>query len=122
MTRRTCATLSRRAVYWLRRGRSVVLDATYGRPEQRRAVRQLARRMGIRLVILSCRASDDVLRRRLAASEHAPAGPSDARLELWPELRSAFVEPTELPETFTISTARPLRKAVAEAMRIVGAP
>jgi uncharacterized protein len=120
MTRRTYASLSRRAAYWLRGGHSVVLDATYGRPEQRAAVRQLARRMGAGFVALFCRASDDVLRRRLAAREHESAGVSDARLELWPELRAAFVDPRDdMPEVSTISTSGPLRETVAQAMNVI---
>jgi predicted kinase len=120
MTRRTYASLSRRAAYWLRGGHSVVLDATYGRPEQRAAVRQLARRMGAGFVALFCRASDDVLRRRLAAREHESAGVSDARLELWPELRAAFVDPRDdMPEVSTISTSGSLRKTVAQAMNVI---
>lgn len=46
MTRRTYAILRRQAARWLRRGQSIVLDATYGQQAERAAVRQLARRTG----------------------------------------------------------------------------
>ena len=119
MTRRTYAALVRRAGRWLRRGRPVVLDATYGSPEQRAAVRRLASRTGAHLVVFVCRAKDSVLRRRLAAREIDGAGVSDARVELWPELRAAFIEPTELPEVASVSTAGPPGTAVAQAMAVL---
>src|SRR5579859_5810041 len=43
-SRRTYAMLRKQAARWLRRGQSVVLDATYGQPSERAALRQLARR------------------------------------------------------------------------------
>ena len=67
MSRRTYAMLRRQAARWLRRGRSLVLDATYSQPAERAAVRQLARRTGARLVVLVCRADESVLQARLAA-------------------------------------------------------
>ena len=93
MTHRTYGALRRRAGRWLRQGRSVVLDATYGQPAERIAVRRLAERCGARLVILYCQADDATLRARLAAREHEPFTVSDARLPLWAALRASFVPP-----------------------------
>lgn len=115
MTQRTYAALADRARRWLRRDRSVVLDATYGRPEHRAAVQRVADRADARLVVLVCRAGDSVLKRRLVDREAAGSGASDARLELWPELRAAFVEPQELP-AITISTTGPLEKSLEHAI------
>jgi uncharacterized protein len=95
MTRRTYTALRRQASLWLRRGRSVVLDATYGSPEQRRGVQRLADRLGAHLMVLLCHADDATLCARLASRAREPGVVSDARLELWSELRGAFVEPEE---------------------------
>ena len=67
MSRRVHAVLRRKAARWPRRGQSIVLDATYGQPAERAAVRQLARRRGARLQVILCRADESVLRARLAA-------------------------------------------------------
>jgi hypothetical protein len=32
----------------------------------------------------------------------------DARVEIWPALRAAFIEPTELPEAMHVDTSQPL--------------
>ena len=53
MSRRTYAILRRKAARWLRRGQSVVLDATYGQPSERAALRQLARHTGARLYVIT---------------------------------------------------------------------
>src|SRR5437868_14621783 len=99
MSQRTYGLLRRTAAMWLRRGQSVVLDATYGKPAERAAVRQLARRSGARLIVIVCRADEAVLKDRLAEREGGHIRTfSDARLELWPALRAAFVEPRDMPE------------------------
>jgi uncharacterized protein len=107
MSRRTYAILRRKAARWLRRGQSVVLDATYGQPSERAALRQLARHTGARLYVITCRANDAVLQSRLAARMTDSHSTSDARPELWPMLRSAFVEPTDTPVAFEADTTRP---------------
>ncbi len=117
MTRRTYAALRRRAARWLRRGRSVVLDATFGQPQERAAVRRLAARANARLVVLHCRADEATLRDRLAArSDRAKTGASDARLELWPALKAAFSEPTELAGVQTLDTCKPSEETLADAL------
>ncbi len=107
MTRRTYATLRRRAAGWLRRGQSVVLDATYGALAERAAVRRLAARLRARLVVLLCQADEATLLARLAARAADPHAASDARLALWPRLRAAFTEPAELPGVVAIDTTAP---------------
>jgi predicted kinase len=119
MTRRTYAALSQRAGRWLRRGHSVVLDATYGSPEERAAVRRLAARTGARLVTFVCQADEDVLVQRLARREidrTDRADASDARLGLWSRLRAAFIEPTEMSGMISVSTGDSPGAAVARAM------
>ena len=122
MTRRTYATLLQRAGRWLRRGRPVVLDATFGRPPQRAALQRLARRCRARLVVLVCRADEALIRARLAARASDPAGAagaSDARVELWPALRAAFAAPAELRGTTVLDTSAPPGETVRRAVDAV---
>jgi uncharacterized protein len=119
MTRRTYATLLARAGGWLRRGRPVVLDATFGRPAQRAALQRLARRCRARLVVLVCRADEALLRARLAARASEPDGTSDARLELWPALRAAYAAPAEVPGHVLLDTGAPPEETVRRAVDAV---
>jgi predicted kinase len=116
MTMRTYAVLRRRAARWLRRGQSVVLDATYGQPTERAALRRLARSSGSYLVVLVCQADEAVLRARLAARAHDATSASDARPALWPALRAAFAEPTELPEAVPVDTGQTLAASAGHAL------
>jgi uncharacterized protein len=121
MSRRTYAALRRGTARWLRRGQSVVVDATFGEPTERAALRQLVRRLGAQFAVLVCRADDAVLRERLVARARDTRTASDARLEIWPELRGAFTEPVELAEARAIdATARP-DAMLSEALGIVRA-
>jgi aminoglycoside phosphotransferase family enzyme/predicted kinase len=122
MTHRTYGALRRRAGRWLRQGRSVVLDATYGQPAERVAVRRLAERCGARLVILYCQADDATLRARLAAREHDPFTVSDARLPLWAALRASFVPPVAAPELLALDMAGPFDAALDRALGALGVP
>lgn len=119
MTRRTYATLLRRAGRWLRRGYPVVVDATFGDPAQRTALRRLAARLGARRVVIVCRADEETAKRRLVQREQRPDSTSDARLELWPALLAAFVPPDEMPEAVIVDGTGPLEETVQAAMTAV---
>jgi uncharacterized protein len=93
MTQRTYAALRRHAARWVRLGRSVVLDATFASPNERMLVRKLAQRLDVPLRALLCWADDATLKARLTGRASEPGVVSDARLELWPELRAAFKDP-----------------------------
>ena len=81
-TERTYASLRRHAARWLRRGRAVVLDATFGSPRERMLVRRLADRLRVPMRVLLCSADDAILKSRLAARASERGVVSDARLEL----------------------------------------
>jgi hypothetical protein len=105
----------------LRRGRSVVLDATYGQPAERVALRRLAARYGARPVLLHCQADEATLRARLAAREDDPTTISDARLPLWPALRAAFAPP-DPREVVALDRAGPFDAALGCALAALGVP
>ncbi len=116
-TQQTYAVMRRRAARWLKRGRSVVLDATYGLPAERAALRLLGRRSGAHLIVFVCTADESVLRSRLANRSQGDAfSASDARLEIWPALRRAYREPTDLPEAIAIDTTQSVTRTVESAL------
>jgi uncharacterized protein len=111
-SRRTYATMRRRAARWLRRGRSVVLDATFGSPAERAALGALARRLGATLLVVECRADEAELRRRLLGREWEGTTASDARSEIWSELRAAYAEPRELADVLRVDATAALEQQV----------
>lgn len=73
-------------------GLTVIVDATFGRREERARFSELAGRLGVRLHLVRCHAESDVLRRRVRA-RHARAGDaSEADLDVL-EWQQAHAEP-----------------------------
>jgi predicted kinase len=118
-SQRTYAVLRRQAMGWLRQGQSVVLDATYGQPHERVALRRLAQQAGVPLVVLVCQADEATLRARLAARPSDSLTTSDARLSLWPALRAAYVEPCEWSEAVGLDTTRPPDVSLTDALSVI---
>jgi uncharacterized protein len=121
MSRRTYAGLRRQAARWLRRGQSVVLDGTYGRPSERTALRQLARRNRAHLLLVVCRTDEPILLTRLAARSQDPNTVSDARPELWAGLKRAFVEPADEGGATCVDTTKPPEYGVEQVIRALHA-
>jgi predicted kinase len=116
MTQRTYAALRRHAARWLRRGRAVVVDATFGSPNERAQIQRLARRLEVPLLVLLCRADDATLEARLAARASEPGVVSDARLDVWPELRAAFQPPDELEDVIHIDATQEPEETLEQAL------
>ena len=114
MTQRTYSNLRRQAARRLRRGQSVVLDATYSLPAERAAIRRLGRRTRARMYFVVCNAAESLLQARLAARVSDAASTSDARPELWPSLRSAYVPPRELPDARHVDASRGIDKLLEQ--------
>ncbi|MBV9597133.1 MAG: AAA family ATPase [Chloroflexi bacterium] len=119
MTQRTYASLRHQAARWLRRGRGVVLDATYGDPSERARVERLAERLGADLRVVLSQTDDATLRARLVRRATEQGVVSDARLELWPELRAAFTEPHEIAEVLSVNAARAPDETAEEAIALL---
>jgi hypothetical protein len=103
----------------LRRGRSVILDASFLRREQRRAAVRLAAEEGAQFVCLLFRASDDAVRGRLARRLREGGDPSDARWEIYVAQKRRFQRPGELPpdRLVTVEGERPLEREARAALR-----
>jgi uncharacterized protein len=71
-------------------GRSVIVDATFSRPEYRRELKRLARDRHIRLTFVECRAPIKVIKSRLRKREQHPSL-SQARLQDFKSFQRCFV-------------------------------
>ena len=121
MTRSTYAALRRDAARWLRRGRGVVVDATFGDPGERAHLQRLAHRLGADLRVVLCDADDTTLIARLERRATERGVVSDARIELWPELRAAFTPPDELPSVLRVDATRRMEETVEQALALLRA-
>jgi predicted kinase len=114
-SRRTYAQLRRLAARWLRRGQSVVLDAPYCHPAERTLVRQVARRVGARLLVILCTADEAILRGRLAARA-ATAPPN-----VWLPFASSFPDPGEIDSVLVVDSSLPAEDGVERVLSELGA-
>ncbi len=89
-TGRTYAECLRRAEGLLREGRRVIVDATFREEARRRAFLEAATRLGVRGLLLVCRASPEVTRQRL---ESRRGDVSDADWRVYQELAAQWDEP-----------------------------
>src|SRR3990172_11167905 len=81
----------------LRRGRTVILDASFLRREQRRAAIRLAGEEGAQFACLAFQASDDAVRVRLARRLLEGGDPSDARWEIYAAQKRRFQRLADVP-------------------------
>jgi aminoglycoside phosphotransferase family enzyme/predicted kinase len=79
----------------LARGRSVILDATFGRLKYRVFARKLAEEMEVNVIFIECRCGQSVLRQRLTSREEQKSI-SDARLQHLDAQSQAFEPLDEL--------------------------
>lgn len=94
-TEKTYRTLLERAAADFSRGKEmVVLDGSYGRREDREAVRRMAALAGARCVFVLCTCREQEVRRRLALRARDPRAVSDGRWEIYLRQREGF----ELPD------------------------
>ncbi len=102
-TERTYAALMEEGRERLRRGRSVILDASFLRRQHRRAAARLAAEQGAQFACLECRASEGAVRRRLARRLREGGDPSDARWETYAAQKRRFQRPSEVaPERLVV--------------------
>jgi hypothetical protein len=111
MTELTYRELLVQAERLLRAGRSVVLDATFGRAIDRRRASALARAVGGVLVAVECRCPVKVARQRLASrARPGYAGPSDAGWAVYRAMRRTFAP---WPDAVRVDTTLPIERCLA---------
>jgi len=94
-TEATYADLLRRAEDQLRKGSSVVIDASFMHKSRRAPFARLAKRLAVPLIILHVTCGEAETRRRLHERETAGKSVSDGRLELLPLQTAGFEPPDE---------------------------
>jgi len=85
MSRRTYAELFARAERALAEGDGAILDATFQQRLGRDQARALAHRLGVPLLLVECRADDELVRRRLTERARRNDDPSDADWDVYLE-------------------------------------
>ena len=79
------------------KGRSAILDATFGDPHRRDEVRRMAKKTHANLFFILCECPNHVIRERLLAREKRP-GVSDARLRHFDDIKKTFAPFDDIPE------------------------
>jgi len=97
------------------RGRSVILDATFGRLQHRVLARRFAEEMEANVIFIECRCKQSLLRQRLRARKEQKSI-SDARLQHLDAQSQAFEPLDELWDSLhlPINTEQPLHQCVRE--------
>jgi len=112
MTELTYRELLVQAERQLRAGRSVVLDATFGRAIDRRRATALARAVGGVLVMVECRCPARIARERLdSRARPGYTGPSDAGWEVYKAMRHSFAP---WPGAVQVDTTKPIEACLAK--------
>ena len=108
---------------WLARGFSVVLDGTYRRAADRRAVVALATTQGVPWLAVECRCPPQVARERLAARAATPYEVSDADWAVYEQQVREWEPWTELPagHYLVVDTTEPLASSVRRGLQAVAA-
>ncbi len=89
-TEKTYSTLFERAEAQLAEGRTVILDATFGKREYRDRARRMAQKHGCEFKVVECVADDDIVATRLEQRLRLPDEPSDGRWEIYVAQKNSF--------------------------------
>ncbi|MBI2856285.1 MAG: AAA family ATPase [Chloroflexi bacterium] len=95
---RTYDEMLSRARGYISRDKSVILDASFRRAEERLRAAGLAEKMGAYFAALECVAPETVVRERLEERLRREGEASDGRWEIYQQQKTAFEPLTELPE------------------------
>ncbi|MDO8614605.1 MAG: AAA family ATPase [Dehalococcoidia bacterium] len=122
-TDRTYAALLAQAREALDAGRSVILDASFIRREQRRQAQRLASASGAQFACLELAADSDAVRRRLERRLRRGADPSDAGWEVYVAQKRRFQRPAEVPaeRRLLVDSQRPIAAQVRSALKALRA-
>jgi len=114
MSEQTYKKLFNEAEEHVREGKSVILDATFSRPAERKAFIEELESMKTNYLFIEACAADETIRSRLASRRNEDGVISDARLEDFEMLDSRYRTPEEVGQTHLIKVAtdRPLKETV----------
>jgi uncharacterized protein len=114
MTQRTYARMARDAAERIHAGEGAILDATFGRREQREKIIRLAEKHGIPLLVIRCLASEATTARRLRLRSATGSDFSDAGWEVYAAQTAAYepMEEIKADRRLELDTDTPLEKLV----------
>jgi uncharacterized protein len=121
ISRRTYAKALDLAKEHLRRGRSVIIDASYKRQEERLRALEVAKKVPAAFFVVECVAPQGIVKERLDARQAEGTDPSNGRWELYIAQRADFEPVTEFPEEthLVIDTAPPPEECLEVAVRMI---
>lgn len=122
-TRRTYDEMYRAARQVLEEGKSVILDASFNKAEERERAWALARGAGADFKAIECMASEEVVRERLA-HRFERESVSDGRLEILDQFRQDFDPLAEVPAGSHIvaDTSGTVEEALSQVWKRLGSP
>jgi hypothetical protein len=119
---RTYEEMSRHASTCLAQGRGVVLDGTYIEARQRAPIIALARAAARRLLVVECRAPDDVIAERQTVRQGQRWTTSQGRWEVYLAQKAHYEPPDEMPasQRLQVDTTLPLREQIEAVLSRTG--
>jgi aminoglycoside phosphotransferase family enzyme/predicted kinase len=114
--------MARQAEEYLSEGRAVVLDGTYLEAAQRAPLLSLSRRASVPLLVVECKAQEDVVRRRQEGRASEPWTASEATWEVYLAQRERFEPPDDVPpaQRLTLDTTVGLPKELDAVLARLG--
>ncbi|MFI5166481.1 MAG: AAA family ATPase [Thermoanaerobaculales bacterium] len=121
VTERTYAAMLERAEKLIAAGHSVVLDGCYGTRSERHAAVKLARHIKVPMLLLECRASEEIIRDRLQKRAARNGSVSDGRWEIYHKQVKAFEPPEEIPgdSRVVLDRSKPIEELMDEVAAMV---
>ena len=97
-------------------GEGAIIDATFGKPQQRQQFLALASRFNIPVLFVECRADESTIANRLQERKKANNEISDANWEIYQRMRRGFASFSDLPENcrLPINTENELLAALSK--------
>ena len=121
MTQRTYDALADRARQALRRGDSVILDASFAKRMARQRMAALAQGMQARYCVFECWAPEATLRERLRVRERLPTSISDARDGILSQFQRDYepIQADEAPCYVRLDTTQGVEQCVQQALATI---
>lgn len=115
-SRKTYATLLKRAEARLKLGDSVIIDASFQYAHDRQDVRELANNLNCQVFFIFCQCPEAEMKRRMDMRENDPAAVSDGRWEIYMKQKNRFESPDEIPasELIILDTQASLEELLEE--------
>ena len=109
-TEKTYSEMIKQAEFFLKKGISLILDATFQKSKHRQAAAELAKKSGAKFHIIECTASDDIIRQRLEKRAKEEGVASDGRWEIYIRQKKQYEAFSLQPSAFSVDTSLDIDK------------